>query len=227
MNNSDQVRDFYKEEAEYEKTTLIVKEIINKIISLKQEVLEEKIKHIDNEFKYNDFFNMLNAVIGRKTNKYYFCENEDDVKYYALELGKVYKVDAMNNDIQVRCNEEKVMNLKARVLLAQDLLTMTQELKKLFSLNIGKSDGSLATLDSYIITEQDVEYLDNLIKYLETMLDKTGRLKILSIERDLFALEQARKDYNKKSCIERWFYKKINKENTVIENIATKIKEKK
>lgn len=225
--DNNQVRDFYKEEAEYEKSILIIKEIIVKIISMKQEVIEEKIKHIDNEFKYDEFFDLLSAVMGRKTNKYYLCDKEEDVKYYDLELGKVYKVDNMNPDIQGRCSEEKQLNIQARAILAEKLLIMTKELKNDFSLNLGKSDGSLATLDSYIIVEQDIDYLDNLIKYLETLMDKTGRLKILVTEGDVYALEKAKEDYNKKSSVEKWFYKTFKKENSVIESMANKNKEKK
>lgn len=225
--DNNQVRDFYKEEAEYEKSILIIKEIIVKIISMKQEILEEKIKHIDTEFKYDEFFDLLSAVIGRKTNKYFLCDKEDDVKYYDLELGKVYKVDNMNPDIQGRCYEEKQLNIQARAILAEKLLIMTKELKNDFSLNLGKSDGSLATLDSYIIVEQDIDYLDNLIKYLETLIDKTGRLKILVTEGDVFALEKAKEDYNKKSSVEKWFYKTFKKENSVIESMTNKNKEKK
>ena len=120
--DNNQVRDFYKEEAEYEKSILIIKEILVKIISMKQEILEEKIKHIDTEFKYDEFFDLLDAVIGRKTNKYYLCDNEDDVKYYNLELGNVYKVDNMNPDIQGRCSEEKQLNIQARAILAENYL---------------------------------------------------------------------------------------------------------
>lgn len=225
--DNNQVRDFYKEEAEYEKSILIIKEIIVKIISMKQEILEEKIKHIDTEFKYDEFFDLLSAVMGRKTNKYFLCDKEDDVKYYDLELGKVYKVDNMNPDIQGRCYEEKQLNIQARAILAEKLLIMTKELKNDFSLNLGKSDGSLATLDSYIIVEQDIDYLDNLIKYLETIMDKTGRLKILVTEGDVYALEKAKEDYNKKSSVEKWFYKTFKKENSVIESMTNKNKEKK
>lgn len=209
--DNNQVRNFYEEEAEYEKTTLIIKELISKLLGVKQEILEEKIKHIDTESKYIEFFDLFDAVIGRKTNKYYFCDNEDDVKYYDLELGKVYRIEDMNPDIQSRNTEEKVMNLQARALLAERFLVMTQELKEIFTLNLGKSDGSLATIDSYIINEQDIEYLDNLIKYLETMIDKTGRLKILSAEQDVFASEKAKQDYDKKSTVRKWFYKILKK----------------
>lgn len=225
--DNNQVRDFYKEEAEYEKSILIIKEIIVKIISMKQEVFNDKISHLDSESKYTEFFDLLNAVIGRKTNKYYLCDKEDDVKYYNLELDKVYRVENMNTDIQARCSEEKQLNLQARAVLAERLLIITKELKDIFSLNLGKSDGSLATFDSYIITEQDIDYLNNLIKYLEILIDKTGRLKILVTEGDVFALEKAKEDYNKKSSVEKWFYKTFKKENSVIESMTNKNKEKK
>ena len=104
---------------------------------------------------------------------------------------------------------------------------MTKELKNDLSLNLGKSDGSLATLDSYIIVDQDIDYLDNLIKYLEILIDKTGRLKILVTEGDVFALEKAKEDYNKKSSVEKWFYKVLKKENSVIEGMTNENKEKK
>ena len=40
------------------------------------------------------------------------------------------------------------------------------------------------------IIEKDLKYLENLIGYLKILMDKTGRLKILVAERDVYALEK-------------------------------------
>ena len=222
MNN--ETRNFYEVSAEYDNSILIIKDLINKIISVNNNVLKEKIDFLDTEHKYEDFLALLNAVIGKKTNKYYYCENVEDAKYYGLELGNLYETSKLNVELQSKYKIEKQLKLQARAILAEKLMPIINELKVLFSSNINKSDGSFVTIDSRTITEKDVEYFNNLIKYLELMLDNTGRLKILDAERDVFALQQAKEEYNKKSSLEKWFYKSFNKEQNVIENIAKKKK---
>ena len=70
--------------------------------------------------------------------------------------------------------------------------------------------------------KRDLDYLDKLVDYLNILIDKTGRLKILVAERDVYALENAKEEYNKKSSIEKWLYKMFNKEESVIENMSKK-----
>ena len=218
MNN--EVRNFYDISAEYDNSIIIIKELINNIVSVKGEDLINKLELIDTEGNYLDFIDLLDAVIGRETNKYYYCETQDDVKYYGLEIGKVYETSKLNVELQSKINIKKQLKLQARSILAQKLIIISKELKELFSLNIDKGDGTLITLDSRVITENDVEYFSNLIKYLEILIDQTGRLKILDAERDVFALEKAKETYNKKSSLEKNFYKLFNKESKIIENMA-------
>ena len=218
MNN--EVRNFYDISAEYDNSIFIIKELINNIVSVKGEDLINKLELIDTEGNYLDFIDLLDAVIGRETNKYYYCETQDDVKYYGLEIGKVYETSKLNVELQSKINIKKQLKLQARSILAQKLIIISKELKELFSLNIDKGDGTLITLDSRVITENDVEYFSNLIKYLEILIDQTGRLKILDAERDVFALEKAKETYNKKSSLEKNFYKLFNKESKIIENMA-------
>ena len=44
---------------------------------------------------------------------------------------------------------------------------------------------------------------ENLNKYLKILMDKTERIKILVAERDIYALENAKEEYSKKSSIVR------------------------
>lgn len=222
MNNEKKVRNFYDVEAEYEKSVLLVKELITKIINIDLNLFKEKLKYIEKENEYNEFIDLFNAVIGKKTNKYYYCENEEDVKYYSLKMGKVYKTSELNVDLQSRSKEEKILNLQARAILAEKMYSMIQNLRQDFISHVGKSDGSLATLDFHIIKEVDIEYLDNLIKYLECLMDKNNRLKILVAEKAVYAKELAENDYNKKSSVEKWVYKFFNKEQKVIDNMTRK-----
>lgn len=222
--NNNQVRNFYEEEAQYEKSIFVIKDMIQKIINLKTEDLQSKIKYVDENSEYIEYIDLFEAVIGRKTNKYYWSQNEEDEKYYNLVLGQVYRTDKLNMELQVKNKEEKVLNLQARAILAQKLLPTTKNLKQIFSLNVGKTDNSFVTFDSYHIKEQDINYLDNFIKYLELMIDKTGRLKILDAEQDVYSVEKAKESYNKKSSLEKWIYKKLNKEQDIINNMSKKYK---
>ena len=102
-------------------------------------------------------------MLGKNTNKYYYAQTEDDIKYYDLELGKVYRTEEINLDLQAKNNQEKVLKLEARAILARKLLPMVREIKEIFMQNIEKGDGSLATIDSRIIIESDIQYYENLI----------------------------------------------------------------
>jgi len=107
------------------------------------------------------------------------------------------------------------------------LINLTNSLIEDFKQNLGKSDGSISTFDSVIIKEQDIKYLETLLEYLKTMQDETGRLKILVIEKEEYALQEAKESYNKKSSVEKWFYKTFKQENAVINNMAKKNRERK
>lgn len=223
----EEVRDFYQEEAEYEKSIMIIKEIIQKVIDINLDTLKEKINYVDNNQKYADFIDLFDAVIGKKTDKYYYCQSEEDVKYYGMVIGNVYRKDKLYIDTNEKRFEAKILDLQARAKVAEVLLILTKNLKEDFKLNLGQSDGNITTFDSFTIKEADLEYLDNLIKYLEMISDKTGRLKVLVAERDVYSLEKAKEDYNKKGSLEKWFYKTLNKESNIINNMAKKNKEKK
>ena len=99
-------------------------------------------------------------------------------------------------------------------------MEMSKKLKDLFTINYHEGDGVISTIDNDIIVKKDLDYLDKLVDYLNILIDQTGRLKILVAERDVYALENAKEEYNKKSSIEKWFYKAFNKEESVIENMS-------
>lgn len=208
MDNKE-VRDFYEEEAAYEKAIFIIKDLITKIISVDINIYKEKLEYLNIYDDYSEFIDLLIAVLGKKTNKYYYAETEDDIKYYDLELKKVYRLDKINLELQAKNNEEKILKLEARALLAEKLLIMIRELKDIFQNNIEKGDGSLVTIDSRIITEHDVEYFENLILYLEKMIDKNGRLKILVAEQDVYKKIKEQEEFNKKGVIGKFFSKLI------------------
>lgn len=210
--DNNKVRNFYEEEAEYEKNTIMIKETILTILCMNFEELEEKIKYLDKENKYTEYLDMLNAVVGKNTNKYYYCNNQEHVKYYNLEFGKVYKIEELNPELKLNNSEEKVLDLKARVILASKLIIMTKELKELFANNISKGDGSLATIDSRIIMETDIKNLDIIIKYLEIMLEETGKLKILVTEKEVYETLLKRKKYGNKSILGKWLHNVVYKE---------------
>lgn len=224
---NNQSRNFYEEEAHYEKSTELIKELIKKVISIDMNLFKQKIDYLNDNSKYAEFIDLFLAVLGKKTNKYYYCESEDDVKYHNLILGEVYKVSELTDDLKNKDIEEKTLKLQARSILSKKLLLLTNELKQSFALNIGMKDSSMITLESHIIKESDIEYLNNLIKYLETLIDKTGRLKILLAEKDVYALKEAEETYNKKSSIEKMFYKAIKQEKNIINLMTNKNKLKK
>lgn len=132
MNNEKEVRNFYNEEEEYEKSILVTKELISNIIKYNETKIKDKLKFLQKEKEFEEYVDLLTAVIGKKTNKYYYCEDIEDVKYYQLEVGKVYKMTRLNVDIQSKNCTKKQLNLHARALLAEKLLIMTEELKKYF-----------------------------------------------------------------------------------------------
>ena len=204
-----EVRNFYEEEAEYEKATEIIKELITKIVSVDINIQKEKLEYLKIYDDYSEFPELLTAVLGKNTNKYYYAQTEDDIKYYDLELGKVYKIEDINIELQTKNNQEKVLKIEARAILARKLLPMVREIKEIFIQNIEKGDGSLATIDSRIIIESDIEYYENLILYLEKMLDNTGRLKILVAEQEVYKKIKEQEEFNKKGTLGRFFSKLI------------------
>ena len=214
------VKNFYEEEAQYEKSIVETKELVEQIIKVDIDSLNKKIKKIDSNNEFEDFIGLLNTVIGKKTNDYYYCKDMNDFKYYGLEPGKVYKVSTLNPELQTKNSKKEVLNLQARAILAPILMEMSKKIKNLFTINYQESDGVISTIDDDIIVKKDLDYLDKLVDYLNILIDQTGRLKILVAERDVYALENAKEEYNKKSSIEKWFYKAINKEESVIENMS-------
>lgn len=204
-----EVRNFYEEEAEYEKATEIIKELITKIVSVDINIQKEKLEYLKIYDDYSEFPELLTAVLGKNTNNYYYAQTEDDIKYYDLELGKVYRTEEINLDLQAKNNQEKVLKLEARAILAEKLLHMVREIKEIFMQNIEKGDGSLATIDSRIIIESDIEYYENLILYLEKMLDNTGRLKILVSEQEVYKKIKEQEEFNKKGTLGRFFSRLI------------------
>ena len=216
------VKKFYEEEAQYEKSIVETKKLVEQIIKVDIESLNKKIKKIDSNNEFEDFIGLLNTVIGKKTNEYYYCKDMNDFKYYGLEPGKVYKVSTLNPELQTRNSKREVLNLQARAILAPILMEMSKKLKDLFTINYHEGDGVISTIDNDIIVKKDLDYLDKLVDYLNILIDQTGRLKILVAERDVYALENAKEEYNKKSSIEKWFYKAFNKEESVIENMSKK-----
>lgn len=218
-----EVKNFYEMEAGYANSVVEMKNLINKVISIDVDRLKEQISDVDSESQYVEFVDLFLAVIGRKTNKYYVCENMEEVKYYHLTMGNVYRIDRMNVKVDGISKEEKTLKLVARAKLAEDLILMTEELKKIFLTNkLQQNNNPSITLNANIIKESDIAFFDNLTEYLKNIMDATGRLKILEAERDVYAREKAKEDYNKKSSLMKWMYKTLNKEENVINNIAKK-----
>lgn len=204
-----EVRNFYEEEANYEKETEIIKELIAKVVNVDINIQKEKLEYLKIYENYSEFADLLTAVLGKETNKYYYAQTEDDVKYYDLTIGQVYKVEDINMELQSKNNEVKVLKIESRALLAGKLLPIVREIKEIFIQNLEKGDGSLATIDSRIIVESDIEYYENLILYLEKMLDTTGRLKILVSEQEVYKKIKEQEEFNKKSALGKFFSKLI------------------
>lgn len=216
------VKNFYEEEAQYEKSIVETKELVEHIVKIDTDSLNKKILKVDSNSEFQDFIGLLNTVIGKKTNDYYYCKDMNDFKYYGLEPGRVYKTSNLNPELQTKNSKKEVLNLQARAILAPVLIDVSKKLKELFILNYQEGDGIISTIDDDIIVKKDIDYLDKLIDYLNILSDQTGRLKILVAERDVYTLENAKEEYNKKSSIEKWFYKTFKKEQSVIENISKK-----
>lgn len=206
------IRNFYEEEAGYERNTQLIREIISKVLSIDLLKLEEKIKYVDKSNEYIEYIDLLNSVIGNPTNKYYYCNNHDHVKYYNLELDKVYKVENLNNELIKLNAEAKVLELKARVILSNVLLKLTHDLKEIFKNNIKKSTGDLFTLENRVILESDIEIFESIIQYLDVMHDETGRLKILIEEKEIYETLKRREKYNKKSAFGKFMHNIVYKE---------------
>ena len=117
----------------------------------------------------------------------------------------------VNIDIQSKNTEEKVLDLQARVQLSEVFIDLVYSLKEDFVLNLNKGDGSLSTINSEIITENDIGYLEKIIEYLKLIMDKTGRLKILVVEQEVY--KKIQEDKNKERIsIGNWFNKTFKKE---------------
>lgn len=224
MNEDKYVTNFYEKEAQYEKSILIVKQLVEKVVKLDKTEFNKKISIVDKDGYYSDFIDLFVAVTGRKTNKYYYCMNQEDVKYHGLEYGKIYKMNEISLDLQSKYTKETILNLEARGILAEELLNKTKNLKQLFSDSIKKGDGLISTIESVMILESDVEYLDKLLEYLVEMTDKDGRLKILVAERDVYAYEKANEQYEQKTGIEKLFHKIFNTKKSTIEDMTNKNK---
>ena len=212
MNSENNVRNFYETEAQYEQATLEIKQIVEQIVKVDLEMLVKKIETIDETNKYEEFKDLFKAITGRKTNQYYYCKNMEDIKYSELELNKVYKKEEVNADIQSKMKEEKVLELPARAQLASYFINLVNSLKEDFSSNLDKGDGFISTINPEIIIESDINYLDILLKYLQLIIDETGRLKILTIEQDIYKKIEEIEQYNKKGAIGKFFYRAFNKE---------------
>ncbi len=227
MNKDKQVRNFYDEESAYEQSILETKALVEKVISIDINMLSEKIVKLAKEGEYKEFADILEAVIGKETNKFYYCTDEDEQKYHGLIVGNVYSKSVLSPELKNKNDKHEQLNLKARAFLAKPLLIMTRKLKEIFSVNLENNSDLILSADNNMITSYDLAYLDDLIKYLDLMCDDSGRLKILVAERDVFAVQKAKTEYQKKSPFIKWTLKVFNKENSTIDNMANKIKEKK
>ena len=216
-------RNFYEEEAAYENAIYETKELVKNVVFLDVDKFMQKIKSIDNENKYGDFEDLFIAATGRKTNKYYYCKNDEDLKYHNLKQGHVYEMAKISVELQTKYSEEKILDLEARSTIAKLLFIKTSNLRQLFAQNV-KSGVSLAET---AILENDVEYLDNLLKYLMLLADKADRLKILVAERDIYAMKKAQEQYEKKLGVEKLFHKLMGTKKSVIEGLADQNKYRK
>ena len=220
------VKNFYEEEAQYEKSIIVLKRLITDLINIDFQKLKEKINNVSDKFNVEEYNDLFFAVLGKPTDKYYFCEKDDDVKYYNLVLGEVYKISELNDEFQKNNKEKKQLNLKARGILAHNLLSMTEILKEILSCNIVKNNASLIDLNSSIITENDIQSLDKIIVYSNTLINDLTRIKVLAAEQDVYALRKAEEDYDKKNKFIKLFYKLTNKKQAIINKLASKNRNK-
>ena len=220
------VRNFYDVESDYEKSLLETRRLIEEIVKVDIEQLRKKITKVDTELVFNEYVDMLEAVIGKETTNFYYCKNIEDEKYYNLKIGEVYNKKTLNPEIQSRINKPIKLELPARVILGTFLYVLTLKLIEKFNDNLQTGDGYISTIDDDIIVKKDVEYLEKLIKYLQTIRDENGKLRIIAAEQDVFALNRAKEQYQKKSSLEKWFLKTLKKEDSTILGMAKKNKEK-
>ena len=187
-----EVRNFYDVESQYENLVLQAKNLVEKVIIVDIEKLRKKISKNDTENIFEEYIELLEAVIGKETNYFYYCKNLEDEKYYNLQYGCVYGRKNLNPEIKTRIEKPSKLEMPARIILASFLYDLTLKLKKSFASNLQTGDGDISSIDENIIVKKDIEYLDTLTKYLDVFLDEKGRLRIVAAEQDVFALNKAK-----------------------------------
>ena len=221
------IRNFYEEETRYANLVLETKKIVEFVIDIDVEKLSKKIEKVNIESTFDEYINLLEAVIGKDTTNFYYCKNQDDQKHHGLVVGNVYGRDVLDPEIQSRIQKPSRLELPARILLANFLYDLTLKLKKVFSENLQTVDGYISTIEEDLIVKKDIDTLDNLMKYLDILLNEQGKLRIIAAEQEVFALNKAKEQYQKKSSLEKWFLKTLKQEDSTLKNMAKKNKEKK
>lgn len=207
MNN--EPRNFYLEEEKYENAIIEVKKLIKKINNINIEQINEKIKIIDIEKKYLDFIDVFNAVIGKSTTKFYYCDGLEDAKYYGLKEGFIYNAEKIHPDLQKSIGDGKRLNLQVRAMLAEKMIIDVKELIEMFKTNVvTKEENSFDYSNFNQINELDIDSFKVIYQYLETIINKAGRLKILVAEKEL----EKQETKNKQSFFDKIIFKLVNKD---------------
>lgn len=206
MDNAKEVKDFYEEDLKYQMALEEIKKLIYKVVTVNMDELLEKIKSVDEKNEFDEFYNLFNAVTGKKTNKYFCCEDQEYVKYYGLKCGEIYNVDKLNPEIKARYSTPVKLKLHVREVLARYFSLILDKLIIKFEQNYGNVDGNLSTFESGIIKDEDIEYLKTLKLYLSKLMDKENNLKILTVEEVVYLNIKEKEEYNKKNNIEKMFY---------------------
>lgn len=209
MNNDQKdIKNFYEEDIKYQQKTVEIKHLIEKILKINFEDLSKKIQDINEDNKFDEFLDLLEAVMGKETNKYMCCEDEDDVKYHGLEIGHIYRIDKLDFELQSKYSNSKKLKLQSREKLAKELNIMVIQLIFLFEKKVDDPDKFT------YIEEKDLVDLIDIKNYVSMILDDLNKFKVIEAENQVFA---AIEKNNNKSGFKKWILGSLGKNEVTIQ----------
>lgn len=213
-NNQNIVKNFYEEDIKYQQKTEEIKRLIERILKIDSQILLKKIEEVNENNRFDEFFDLLEAVIGKETDKYMCCEDEEDVKYHGLEIGHIYRIDKLDLELQNKYSNSKKLKLQSREKLAKELKIMAIQLIFLFEKKVYNEE------NISFIEEKDLVDLIDIKNYVSMILDDSNKFKILEAEKIVF--EQEEKN-NNKNGFKKWILGSFEKnEVTIDKNVKRK-----
>ena len=211
-NNQNKIKNFYEEDIKYQQKSLEIRNLIQCILKIDFETLTKKIEEVNENNKFDEFVDLVEAVMGKETNKYMCCSDEEDVKYHALQIGHIYRIDKLDLELQNKYSYSKKLKLQSREKLAKGLNILVIQLILLFEKKIYNND------EVSYIEEKDLIDLINIKNYVSMILDDSTKFKILEAEKEVFdSLEN-----NKKIGFRNWILNSLEKKEFNSKNVKGK-----